>query len=115
MTDFWLGSTEWQRWWDGAAARRLASVPSDGSQSLALIELEDSGEHVLLGRHAPAEPEPGRPVEVRVYRTPEGWDERGPLREGDLRLQSEAVLYARREELPVVSAEVRERRRRGWF
>ncbi len=115
MTDYWIGSTEWQRWWDGEPARRLRRVLTDGDQSIALVELERTGEHVLVGRHSDAEPVPGRPVEVRVFSTPEGWDEAAPLREGDLRLQSEAGLYARQEELPVVTQEARERRRRGWF
>jgi hypothetical protein len=115
MTDFWIGSSEWKRWWDGEPARVLHGVRSDGDVALSLVELERTGEHVLLGRHSPADVSPGRAVGVRVYRMPEGWDERAPLREADLRLQSEAELYARREELPVVGADMRERRRRGWF
>jgi hypothetical protein len=116
MTDFWIGSTEHQRWWDGEPAHVVRRIETDGATGLELdlVELERTGEQVLLGRHIPVTVQPGRPVGVRIYTPPEGWDGRGPVAESDLRFQSEPELYARPEELPVVSAERRERIRRGW-
>jgi hypothetical protein len=114
VADFWIGSQEWGRWWDAEPATVVRRIPTDGERELTLAELDRTGEHVLLGRHVPAPLEPGRAVGVVVYHAPDGWDERSPVREADLRFASEPELYARQEEAPVVSAEYRERVRRGW-
>jgi hypothetical protein len=114
VTDFWIGSTEWGRWWDAEPARVLRRVPTDGTREISLVELERTGEHVLLGRGVPVPVAPGRAVGVIVYRMPDDWDERSPLREADLRFASEPELYASRDEAPVVPPERREAVRRGW-
>jgi hypothetical protein len=116
VTDFWIGSDEYPRWWDGPPAHVVRRVPSDGAHGLELmlVEVESSGEQILLGHHLTVPLAPGRPVAVREFTPPDGWDGREPLREADLRFRSEAGLYARPEELPVVTAEERERVRRGW-
>jgi hypothetical protein len=54
---------------------------------------------------------PGQPVGIREFRIPEGWDGTTPISERDLRFLTEAALYAEPQE---VSAEYRERVRRGW-
>src|SRR4051812_26556365 len=116
MTDFWIGSDEHRRWWGGEPARGGRPIETGGATGLGvnLVELERTGEQVLLGRHMPVAVQPGRPVGVRVYTPPEDWNGRDPVAESELRFQSEPELYARPEELPVVSAERRERIRRGW-
>ena len=117
MTDFWIGSDEYPRWWDGQPAHVVRTVQSDGETGLGtlmLVEVESTGEQILLGRHFPTAVGPGRPVAVREYTAPEGWDGSAPIAEAQLRFRSEPVLYARPEELPVVGAEQRERDRRGW-
>lgn len=114
MTDFWIGSSEWRRWWDPEPARIVRPVASDGPTELTLVELERTGEQVLLGRQIPVAVAPGRAVGVRVFEVPEGWDERSPVRESELRFASEPELYAAREEAPVVPREKREAVRRGW-
>ena len=114
MADFWIGSTEWGRWWDAEPATVVRTVPTDGARELTLAALDRTGEHVLLGRHVPVPLEGGRAVGVVVYHPPDGWDGRSPLSEADLRFASEPELYARHEDAPVVSAEYRERVRRGW-
>jgi hypothetical protein len=92
----------------------LRNIESDGTQELTLLELERTGEHVLIGRWIPVPVAPGRAVGVIVYRPPDGWDERSPLAESELRFEGEPALYARPEEAPVVTHEKRERVRRGW-
>lgn len=114
MTDFWIGSSEYTRWWDPQPARVLRPVETDGPTELSLVELENTGEHVLLGRQMPVPVAPGRAVGVAVYRMPDGWDERSPLAESDLRFASEPELYASRDEAPVATQEKREAVRRGW-
>jgi hypothetical protein len=116
VTDFWIGSDEWNTWWDGEPAVVVRDVPSDGTLGIALrlVRVERTGEEVLIGRFFPLPLTPGRPLGVTVYEIPGGWDRVSPLRERELRFHSEAGLYARPEELPVVTAEQRERRRRGW-
>ena len=116
MTDFWIGSDEYPRWWDGQPAHVVRTVETDGATGLELmlVEVESTGEHILLGRHFPIAVEPGRPVGVREYTAPEGWDGSAPIAEADLKFRTEPVLYAEPQELPVVSTEQRERVRRGW-
>jgi hypothetical protein len=116
VTDFWIGSDEYPRWWDGQPARVIGTVPTDGAHGLELmlVEVESTGEQILLGRHIPIAVRPGRPVGVIEYTAPEGWDGSAPIAEAQLRFRTEPVLYARPEELPVVTAEQRERERRGW-
>jgi|1186.fasta_scaffold33689_2 hypothetical protein len=116
MTDFWIGSDEYSRWYDGQPAHMVRMVDTDGETGLELmlVEVESTGEEILLGRYFPTAVQPGRPVGVREYNTPEGWDGTAPIPEAQLKFRSEPVLYARPEELPVVSAEQRERERRGW-
>jgi hypothetical protein len=116
VTDCWIGSEEWKTWWDGEPAVVVRDVPSDGALGIALrlVRLERTGEEVLVGRFFPLPLTPGRPLGARIYNIPDGWDGRTPLRERELESHSEAGLYARPEELPVVPADVRERRRRGW-
>jgi hypothetical protein len=116
VTDFWIGSDEWSTWWDGEPAVVVRDVASDGALGIQvrLVRLERTAEEVLIGRFFPLPLKPGRPLGVVVYEAPDGWDGVAPLRERELRFQSEAALYARPEELPVVTAEQRERRRRGW-
>jgi hypothetical protein len=116
MTDFWIGSKEYPEWWDGEPAHVVRAIETDGATGLELdlVELERTGERKLLGRHVPVAVAPGRPVGVVVYTPPEGWNGHDPVAEADLRFETEPELYARPEELPVVSAERRERRRRGW-
>ena len=114
MTDFWIGSKEWGRWWDAEPATVVRTVATDGDRELTLAALDRTGEHVLLGRHVPVPLEGGRAVGVVVYHPPDGWDERSPLHEADLRFASEPELYADETEAPVVSAEYRDRVRRGW-
>jgi len=116
VTDFRIASDEWERWRDAQPAHVVRGVETDGATGLdvMLVELERTGEHVLLGRHFPMPARPGRPVEVREFSPPEGWDGRAPIAEAQLRFRSGAGLYATPEECPVVSARQREKRRRGW-
>lgn len=114
MTDFWIGSDEWKRWWDPQPARVLRDVESDGPLELVLAELERTGEHVLIDWRFRTPVIPGSAVGVRIFRLPDEWDEHSPLTESQIRFASEPELYARPEEAPVVSQEKRERIRRGW-
>jgi hypothetical protein len=49
MTDFWIGSTEYRRWWDAEPARIAGPVAFDGALGLelTLVELERTGERLL--------------------------------------------------------------------
>jgi hypothetical protein len=116
MAEFWIGSWEYRRWWDGEPAHAVRPVASDGALglSLSLVELERTGEEALLGRPIPIPVRAGTAVGVLVFRTPEGWNGRDPLPERELRFDSEPELYATPEECPVVTPERRERIRRGW-
>jgi hypothetical protein len=116
MTDFWIGSTEYRRWWDGEPARVVGPVASDGALGLdlTLVELERSGDRVLMGRSIPVPVRPGTAVGVRIFDPPDDWDGTAPIAQRSLVGFSEPELYARPEELPVVSEERRERIRRGW-
>ena len=114
MADFWIGSKEWGRWWDPEPATVVRTIATDGARELTLAALDRTDERVLLGRSVPVPLAAGRPVGVVVYHLPDGWDGRAPLRETDLRFESEPELYARQEEVPVVSREYREHVRRGW-
>jgi hypothetical protein len=116
MTDFWIGSDEWKRWWDGEPAVLVREVPSDGALGIALrlVRLERTGEEVLIGRHFALPLRPGAPLEYTVFDTPEDWDGTAPLPERELKFHSSALLCARPEELPVVTPEQRDRIRRGW-
>src|SRR4051794_20480510 len=116
MTDFWIGSDEYPRWWAGQPARVIRRVETDGETGLdlMLVEIESPREQTLLGRHIPMAVKPGRPVGILEFNVPEGWDGSTPIAEGELRFRSEPVLYAQPQELPVVSIEHRERIRRGW-
>jgi hypothetical protein len=113
MTDFWIGSREWGRWWDPEPAHILRDVDVDGQGGVSLVELERTGERVLIARDS-VPVVPGRGVGAIVYRAPDGWDGRTPLHQADLQFASEPELYARAEDAPVVSREHREKIRRGW-
>src|SRR3954469_24177891 len=72
MTDFWIGSDEYPRWWDGRPAHVIRPVPTDGAHGLELmlVEVESTGEQILLARPSggeaggpggrPRVPRPGR-------------------------------------------------------
>jgi hypothetical protein len=94
----------------------VRDVQTDGAlgMSVRLVELERTGEQVLVGRQFPLPLRPGTALGVRVFDVPEDWDGVDPLRERELSFDSEPELYSTHRECPVVSAETRERRRRGW-
>jgi hypothetical protein len=116
MTEFWIGSTEYRRWWDGEPAHVVGPVASDGALGLepTLVELERTGERVLRGRSMPVAVRPGTAVGVRIFDPPDGWNGTEPIRQRALVGCSEPELYARPEDLPVVTEERRERIRRAW-
>jgi hypothetical protein len=37
MTDFWIGSDQYPRWWDGQPAHVVRDVETDGETGLALM------------------------------------------------------------------------------
>lgn len=113
MPDFWIGSTEWGRWWDAEPANVVTRVHSDGPRELRLVELERTGERFLVGTPIDVPVQPGRAVGVTVFRPPHGWDIGAHIDQDDLEFHSQPELYGRLSDAPVTSQQRRERTRRG--
>lgn len=116
-TSWWAGSDEYGPWTQAPAVRVLAEYPSESFAHLVLVETDEPNpRQFVFGIGWPeALPEPGRPLSARVFHPPEHWDGHSPLNLGALPFHSEAIVAARPEDAPRISAEALERRRKGWF
>lgn len=113
---WWAGSDEWGPWTEAPAVRVIGELPTDQFQRLLEVEtVGDFPERFLFGiANTAGRPAPGSPIGAIVFATPEDWDGRQPLNLGNLAYRGEATVAASRDEVPRLSDEAREKRRKGW-
>jgi hypothetical protein len=114
---WWAGSDEWEPWIRAPAIRVLDELPSDDFKPLLLVEtLGEHPEQFLFGVLGPrSSPTPGSPIGAMVFRPPERWDGTSALNLRDLSYVGEVVIGARRDDIPSLTPDQLERRRKGWW
>jgi hypothetical protein len=110
----WAGSDEWDPWTEAPQIRRLQAVASDSFDELWLVEaLLDPPRQFLIGFGQRVTDKLGFPRAARAFNVPVGW-EGGPLELTDLAYAGDVIVARTPDDLPSLSPERRERRRKGW-
>jgi hypothetical protein len=110
----WAGSDEWEPWTNAPQIRMLRQVPSGDFYELWLVEASlDGPTQFLVGVGTPVTERLSFPFAARAFQVPVGWDG-GALTLAELKYAGDIVVGKRRQDVPTLSPEQRERRRRGW-